>query len=168
MRVGFLLLAIFLSGCSWEKRVKYLGAEEFDHYYALRPFMSDDARKTYLKMKTSEERNQYLQDQGLWDMFYKYSEAEREAIVAGDVVVGWTRDKLLMAWGAPYDKRRLVGRPATRSELLIYRFEVQEDGSIYIYEPGSKTEYRAVRRFERRVTVDDDLIAEIEETDGWE
>ncbi len=165
-----LLSALFFNvaaGCAWEKRVKHLDDVEFNHYYALRPFMSDPVRKAYLKLKTEEERNQFLKDRNLWDMFYKYSEPERQAIIDGDVQVGWSRDKVLMAWGAPYDKRKLVGRPATRSELLVYRFEVQEDGSILVYEPGSKTEYKAVRHFERRVIVDDDVVAEIEEVDGW-
>lgn len=165
--VLFALLAAALSGCSWEKRVKRLSDAEFQHYYALRPFMTEDMRKTYVKLDTEEERNAYLKEKGLWEMFYQYSEAERESIVAGEVEEGWSRDMLLMAWGAPYDKQRLVGRPATRSELLIYRFEVQEDGSIYIYEPGSKTEYQAVSRFEQRVTVDDDKVTGIERVEGW-
>jgi hypothetical protein len=45
-----LMLAV-LAGC-WEKKVKNLSNVEFDHYYALRVYMEDEQRKTYLKMKT--------------------------------------------------------------------------------------------------------------------
>ena len=170
MRGTFISLAAVLvlsSACSWEHRVKKLGPDEFNTYYALRPFMTDDARKTYLKYKTPEERTQYLKDQKLWDIFYKYSEAERDAIIAGDAKVGWAKDMVVMAWGKPYDIRKLVGRKAMRSELLVYRFEVTDDGRILVWEPGSKTEYGAARKFERLVTVDDDLVISIEESEGW-
>lgn len=166
-RFFWLLVLVGLSGCSVDRRVKKLGPEEFQTYYALRPYMTEDVKKTYLKLKTEEQRNQYLKDQNLWDIFYKYSASERDLIIAGDVQVGWMKDMVLMAWGKPYDKRKLVGRQATRSELLVYRFEVQPDGAILVYEPGSKTEYSSVRHFERRLTLDDDRVTAIEERDGW-
>lgn len=169
MRVVVLMLAVLagLSGC-WEKKVKNLSDAEFDHYYALRSFMEEGQRKTYLKLKTEEERNEYLKELGLWDMFYRYNQAERDAIVAGEVQVGWTKDKVLMAWGAPFDRKKLVGRPAQRSELLIYRFEEHEDGSVRVWVPGSKTEYKAVRTFQKNVILDDDKVAEIQTKDKWD
>jgi hypothetical protein len=161
-----LMLAI-LTGC-WEKKVKNLSDVEFDHYYALRVYMSDDQRKTYLKKKTEEERNAYLHELGLWDRFYGYEDHIRALIVAGEVQPGWTKDMLYMAWGNPYDRTRLVGRKAVRSEMLTYRFEVQEDGTVLLWEPGSKTEYKAVRLFIREVVLDDDNIVEIrEQTASW-
>ncbi len=172
-RWTFTLLALVLATGCWEKRVKRLNANEFNHYYALRPFMNEDVRKEFLKAKTEEERNAVLKKHSplgtpLWDMFYQYSEYERDAIVGGEVAVGWTRDRVLMAWGTPFDKRKLVGRPAVRSEMLVYRFEVAEDGAVMVWVPDSKTSYHALRRFERRVIVDDNHVAEIEESEGWE
>jgi hypothetical protein len=70
---------------------------------------------------------------------------------------------LYMAWGSPYDRTRLVGRNAVRSEMLTYRFEVQEDGAILLWEPGSKTAYKAIRLFVREVVIDDDNLVEIRE-----
>ena len=162
-----LLFALLALPACWQKRVKHLSGSEFDHYYALRPFMDEDQRKTYLKSKTREERDAYLKSQGLWDMFYQHSEPVRDAIVAGEVQTGWSRDMVYMAWGKPYDKRKLVGRPATRSEMLVYRFEVQEDGSIMVWVPESKTSYHAVRRFEQHVILDDNHVTEILQEDGW-
>ena len=167
LSVLLMFIALGTSGC-WEKRVKHLSATEFDHYYALRPFMSEDQRKVYLKMQTEEERNGYLQELGLWDRFYKYSPEQREAIVAGDVQVGWTKDMALMAWGAPYDKQKLVGREATRSERIVYRFEQHEGGVLIVWEPNSKSEYKAERLIQRDLLMEDDVIVEIVQRDRWE
>lgn len=161
------VLFLSLTACSYETRVKKLSDEEFKAYYALKPFMDEDQRKTYLKMKVETDRTAYLKEQGLWDRFYKYDEKSRQAIVDGAVEVGWSKDMVLMAWGAPYDKRKLTGRPAPRSELLVYRFERQEDGTVLVYVPGSKTEYKAEERFQREVYVDADIVSEIIEKPGW-
>lgn len=166
-----LALALVMGGC-WKKRVKNLSATEFDHYYALRPFMDEDAQKGFLKGKTEEDRNTYLQThefqgQKLWDIFYQYDEQKRDAIVAGEVSKGWSADMVLMAFGRPYDKKKLVGRPATRSEMFVYRFEVQEDGTIMVYDPEDKTSYHAIRRFQKRIILDDNVVAEIEDVNGW-
>ncbi|MEY3211278.1 MAG: hypothetical protein RIT28_1759 [Pseudomonadota bacterium] len=161
------VLALTFTGC-WEKKVKNLSDAEFDHYYVLKPFMSEESRKTYLKLKTEEERNQYLKDQGLWDRFYKYSEAERAEIVSGAVAIGWTKDKVLMAWGPPHDKQKLVGREAQRSERLVYRFEEQPDGTVLVWAPNSKTEYQAVRLYQVNVILDDDKVTEIIEKPRWD
>jgi hypothetical protein len=47
--------------------------------------------------------------------------------------------------------------------MLTYRFEVQEDGAILLWEPGSKTAYKAIRLFVREVVIDDDNLVEIRE-----
>lgn len=160
-----LLLALSLSltaQAGWQGKVKKLSDVEFDHYYALRAYMNEDQKKAYLKLKTEEERNAWLQAAGLWDRFYKYDDATRALIIAGKVELAWTKDMLEMAWGVPFDKRKLAGRDAQRSELWVYRFEQQKDG-VLVWEPGSKTQYQAVRLFERDVTLDDDKVVSIEE-----
>ena len=162
----WLLLAALLTGCGYKKNVKNLTDSEFDHYYALRVFMSEDQVKTYLKKETADERNAYLKEIGLWDRFYKYSDREREQIVRGDVAVGWTQDKVLMSWGDPYEFRKLPGRKAERSELWVYRFEVGEDGAVRVWTKDSKTYYKATRLFVRELTLDDGKVAEIEEKDA--
>ncbi|MFT4978716.1 MAG: hypothetical protein ACI8S6_004626 [Myxococcota bacterium] len=165
---GLLLVAMLSMGCNYTRHIKNLSNTEFDHYYALRVFMSEEQKKTFLKLKTEEERNAFLESAGLWDKFYSYDDDERQEIIAGDVQVGWTKDKLYMAWGAPYDRARLVGRQATRSERLTYRFEEQEDGVILLWEEGSKTAYKAARLFVRELILDDDVVREInEETGNW-
>ena len=109
-------------------------------------------------------------DQPRWDRTARElcPHLERDAIVAGDVAVGWTKDKVLMAWGAPYDKQKLVGREAVRSERLVYRFEVHEGGSMVVWESNSKTEYKAIRLVQRDLLLEDDVVVEIVKRDRWE
>ena len=165
--MNWILLATLL-GCGYERHQKRLDDQEFSHWYALRVYMSEEERKTYLKMKTKEERNAFLKSKELWDLFYKYDQDVRDAIVAGEVREGWTRDMLEMAWGAPYERQRAVGRQAQRSEKFIYRFEQQPDGMILLWESNSKTAYKAVRLFVREVIIDDDVVVKISELDdSW-
>jgi len=171
----FFLLAILLVGCSWQHRVKFLSDEEFKAYYALKPFMEEEQQKAYLTTKTEEDRNTYLKSIkierrppiALYDLFYQYDEHIRQAIVDGAVQEGWVKDQVLMAWGAPYSKKKLVGRPATHSEMFVYKFEKQEDGTVLVFVPDSKTAYTAVERFRREVIFDDDKVTEIVEKPGW-
>jgi len=165
----WIIVIVALMGCM-QKKIDRLSSAEFDHYYALKVYMDEDGRKEYLKLKTEEERSSYLKQKELWDRFYKYPEHIRDLIVAGDVQVGWTKDMLYMAWGRAYDKNKQPGRMATRSEMLVYRFEKHddEDGRYdLVWEPNSKTEYRAVGFFRKEVILDDDVIAEIRDRKGW-
>ena len=165
--IGLLLFGIWnFTACGYERLQKRLDNQEFDHYYALRVYMSEEQRKYYLKLKTRDERDAYLKKLGLWDTFYSYEPEEREDIVAGDVKIGWSKKKVEMAWGAPYTRKKAIGRAASRSEIYIYRFEQQPDGSVLVWEPNSKTVYKAVRLFVREVIIDDDVVMEIKEKDA--
>ncbi len=163
---GLILLALVTQLGCWQKRVKLLDPEEFDHYYALRVFMDEAERKTYLKGETRDARDGYLKELDLWDRFYQYEPHIRDRIIGGEVQTGWTREMVYMAWGAPYDRRKQPGRQAERSELLIYRFEGHSDGSILVWEPNSKTAYKATRLFVRELILDDDHVAEMRDKDS--
>ena len=164
--MNWMMLAVWMMGCGYERHQKRLSDQEFSHWYALRVYMTEDQKKTYLKLKTTEERDAFLKENQLWDRFYKYDPEIREAIVSGDVQEGWTRDMLEMSWGAPYDRQRAVGRRAERSEKFIYRFEQQPDGSVLLWESNSKTQYKAVRLFVREVIIDDNVVVKISERDA--
>ncbi len=163
--VVLLIAALFFStGVSLKKMEPY----EQDHYAALRVWMSKDQSKAFFKLKTREERDAFLKEQNLWDRFYKYPEEIRERILLGDVVEGWTQDMVYMAWGQPFKKKRLTGRPSARSELFVYRFEVSSDGSVMPWVPGSNATYKAVSKFQLELYVDDQSVTEIKRKDDWE
>ncbi len=167
-------LCLYGPGCGMASKIKKLSETEYGQYIALRPFMTEEERETWLKFKTDAERDEWLKakkccvpEQSLWDKFYQYNDVVRKQILDGKVQTGWIKDQVLMAWGAPYDKRKLTGRPAARSELLVYRFERHDDGVVLVYEPGSKTLYKAIGTFTRLVYLDDDRVTSIDEKDGW-
>lgn len=159
--MNWLIVSMWIMACSSSRLQKRLDSQEFDHWYALRVYMSDEERKVYLKKKTREERDTYLQELEIWDKFYVYEERIREKIVAGEVQNGWTTEMLQMAWGAPYDKQRAIGRNAVRSIKYVYKFEQHSDGSVLVWERNSKTVYKADRCFIKEVIVDDDVVAEM-------
>jgi hypothetical protein len=144
-----------------------LSDAEQSHYRALRIFLDEKEQKEWLKLKTEDERNAWLVEHNLWDKFYSHDEATRQQIIEGDVELGWSRDMVYMAWGAPFQKQRLTGRQATRSEALVYRFEVDKKGYASPV-VGAKVDYKAVDRYEVRLVIDDDIVAEMDEHPGWE
>lgn len=163
-RLAFLLGLLLLGAGSKYDR---LSAVEKDHFDMLRVWMNEDQQKAFLKLKTEEERNTYLQDKGFWDRWYKYDEAKRDKMLHGEVVVGWSYDMLLMAFGNPHERKRLAGRMATRSELYVYRFEVGKDGAVFVWEPKSKESYKAVAKYQLSITVDDEVVTQIARLDDW-
>lgn len=160
------LLVLALSFPAAASKLSKLSEAELDHYRALRVFMDDDEEKAWLKLKTTEERDAWLREHRLWDKFYALPPEVREQIVAGKVERGYTRDMVYMTWGPPFAKNRLTGRPAGRSELLVYRFEVDKDGYA---NPVAKPrgDYKAAGHYEMELTVDDDVVTEISQKDGW-
>jgi hypothetical protein len=162
------LLAVSLMGTCANKKYDRLEAEEKEHYTALKVWMDDKERKAYLKLKTREERDAYLKSKGYWDRFYQYDDRMRDLILGGKVHPGWKEDALVMAWGPSHNTKRLAGRSAQRSQILTYLFEVQPDGAILIWTPKSTTDHLAVRRYRVEVILDDGVVAELREREGWQ
>ena len=142
-------------GCGYERHIKRLDNQEYNHWTALRVFMDNDQRKEYLSIKTREGRDEWLKTKDLWDKFYQYDENIRDMIVSADVKTGWNRDMLLMSWGLPLDVRKEVRATAVQSERWIYKFELHKDGDILLWETDSKTAYKAKRIFTREVVIED-------------
>lgn len=164
--VILLLVGGMLAGCG--SKLKRLSSTEQLHYYALRVYMDKKEEKAFLKGKTEEERSAWLKEHGLWDRFYQYDEVVRDQIVSGDVREGWSEDMVLMSWGAPFQRRRMTGRPAERSEVFVYRFEVDKDGIVRVWDPDSKTAYKMVSRYQVELFVDDGEVTEMRRKDHWE
>lgn len=158
---------LFLALVTSAGKIGRLSEGEYAHYRALRVFMQEDERKEWLKLKTTDERDQWLKDHKLWDKFYSHPAEVRQAIVDGQVEKGWSRDMVYMAWGAPFEKQRLTGRPAGRSELLVYRFEIEKDGTASPL-VGKHENYQAVRQHQTELVVDDDVVTEMTEKDHFE
>ena len=130
--------------------------------------MTEDQEKSFLKLKLEEERTEYLKGLGLWDDFYSMPDSVREAVLDGEVAIGWTRKMLVMSLGWPYDQQKVVGNTsALRTERFIYRFEQHADGTIFVWTENSKTEQKATRLFRREIVLADDRVMEITEKENW-
>ena len=148
-------------GCSYMRHVKRLEEPEKKHWAALRVFMQEDEKKSFLILKTREERDAYLKDLNLWDKFYSLDEKRREDILNYDVKTGWNQEELLMSWGVPYKKQmEATSKKGVSAERWIYRFEEHVDKKsgqkyVLIWEEYSQTEYKAKRIYTREVIIDD-------------
>lgn len=164
------VVALLLTALAFPLTASKLGklseAERVE-YRVFAAFMTPQQQRAWLKLKTTEERTEALKKLGLYDKFYGEQPEMRDRIVAGDVALGWTRDEVYMAWGGPFQKQRLTGRNASRSELLVYRFEVDKDGYA-VPVVGKKEDYKAVRRYQAELILDDDVVTSLQEKDGWE
>lgn len=165
LHVAVLVTALALS--AGNRKLDRLQADERTHYEALKVWMDAKERKAFLKLKTREERDAWLKGQGLWERFYQYDRDQREQIAKGDVHVGWTQDMVYMAWGPPHQRRKLGLATASRSELFVYRFEVDDEGHVLLWEPGSKETHNATKLFRYELTVLDTRVAEMARKDGW-
>ncbi len=161
-------LLVLMVGCGFSGKIKKLESYEKDHYYALKVWMEKADQKAYFKLKTATERDAWLKANGFWDRFYQYDERQRTAILNGDVAVGFKQDQVFMAWGEPHQRNRLTGRAAERSELLTYRFEVDDDGNVLVWVPNSKTANGAAEKYALQLYMDDAVVTEIVRKDGWE
>ena len=157
---------LFVSSPACAGKLGRLTEAELDHYRALRVFMDDDDEKVWFKLKTTEERDAWLREEKLWDKFYALPAEVRAQIVGGKVERGYTRDMVYMTWGPPFQKNRLTGREAARSELLVYRFEIDKDGFANPI-ATKRGDYKAEGHYQMELTVDDDVVAVIDQKDGW-
>lgn len=156
-----------IATCLVAGKFEKLSDAERDYYRALRVFMSDKDSKRWLRLKTPEDRRDWLVERGLWDRFDRHDENVRRQIVEGDVRVGWSEEMVYMAWGAPFQRQRATGRQAERSTILVYRFEVDDEGYASPV-VGKKADYKAVYRYQVDVFIDDGVVTEMPEKKGWE
>ncbi len=174
--LGLILGWIAVGSCA--ASLKKLTTDEVDALHALQPFMSDDQEKDYVKFKTSDERSAWLKEQkllmgaqtadNLHELWYRFDAEQRASITEGRVEIGWTQDMMFMAWGEPVNRQRLTGRPATRSELFNYRFEILEDGSTLVWVPGSKASYKSNDHYQINAYVDDGRVTELVRQAEWD
>lgn len=163
---------LIAAGPAYADKLKKVEPRERDAFSALRVYLSEAEEKAYLKLKTPELRDAWLKEHGTpkpyWDLWYKLDAETQEAILSGDVAVGWTQEKVFMAWGEPAERFVLPGRMAERSEMFVYRFEVDKNGDAFIWVPGSNQTYKAAELYQMRLTIDDARVTEMERKKGWE
>lgn len=91
-------------------------------------WMSDEELDVFVKLKTTEERKQFLTQAGYWKMWEDIDDEMLPNVIEGKVVEGMTRDEVLMCWDKPEKIRKDFTREAYVNELH-YKFEYDRKGN---------------------------------------
>lgn len=163
-----LLLAALLAASADAAPIDRLAADERQAFDALAVFLDDKQERSFLKLKTRELRDAWLKAQGLYSRWWGLDPARREAIATGAVTVGFSVDEVLMAWGAPFERRRVVVEGVHRAEVVVYRVEVTPEGRVLIWEAGSKETHNAQERYRWILDVHDGVVVSKTKKARWE
>ena len=91
------LVALFIVGCANSPdRLPPLSRK---FYYNL---PSPEDQRAFLKLKEAQ-RQSFLERKGLWEKWSGLTQAERDAVLRGEVNVGFQEFSAFMVWGPPAD-----------------------------------------------------------------
>jgi hypothetical protein len=109
-RVGVFGLALFGISAACMHNPERLPELDRRFYYVLD---TPEEQKAFLRLKESERQN-FLDDKGLWNLWTALPSAERESAGRSEVRVGFHEFAVFMAWGPPADTqdRDRNGNPA--------------------------------------------------------
>lgn len=127
------------------KKIKKWPAEDRSWAIALDSWMNDEEMKVFSKLKTTDERKEFLVKSGHWQrwetLLEKHEDELVEAIVAQRVVPGMTQDEVYMAWDKPLKIRKDFIKEAY-VEVLWYQFEIDRKGHEFLSWEESPTAYK--------------------------
>jgi hypothetical protein len=128
-----------------ERKIKRWSDEDKQLVRALDVWMSDEEMKIFVKLKTSQERGNFLKETGYFkrweDLAEKRDTTAFEAIKRGEVVNGMSKDEVFMAWDKPMKIRDEFKREAY-VKVLWYEFEIDRKGREFLVRPDSETAYK--------------------------
>ena len=129
-----------------ERKIKRWPDEDKEKVRALDVWMTDEEMGIFLKLKTSEERNEFLTETGYMKRWKELLEDKEkgdvvDAIKKGEVIKGMTKDQVFMAWDKPMKIRDEFKREAY-VKVLWYEFEIDRKGREFLVRPDSETAYR--------------------------
>lgn len=159
---NFVLLALLFAGCAGDPYRK-LPQDEQIFIRAVDVFLEPDQIDAWLEAPDAAGRGELAKAYGVAEKYERLSDLEREAIARGEVVVGMSKDAVIMAWGTPYRIRRQYESAAEDYvEEYQYRFERTSGGEVFMSSPDSRTAYKN-EVFERHVEFVGGLVRAIQE-----
>lgn len=111
------------------ERVKYMeselvGRREREQYFKARPYMTtNNERVEFLKLKTFEDRDEWLEKKGYVGTVIKYPTDVQGLIDRNDIAVGMTKSAVRESWGEP-DFTEVAGNPIYGNENWHYREQI--------------------------------------------
>ncbi|MCO4768540.1 MAG: hypothetical protein KDA24_00810 [Deltaproteobacteria bacterium] len=104
-------------------------------------WMTDDEVKVFEKLTSTEERQQFLEQAGYWQMWKGIEDEMMPLVVKGDVVKGMNQDEVYMCWDKPVKIRKDFKKDAY-VDILYYTFEIDRKGNEFLLVEGSPTAYK--------------------------
>lgn len=108
-------------------------------------FMSEDELSVFQGLKTTEERLEFLKEAGYWKLWEEIDDEMLPFVIAGDVIVGMSKEEVFYCWDKPARLRKDFRQDAY-VDVLNYNFEVDRKGREFIERPDSQTSYKNERR----------------------
>ncbi|MBJ92859.1 MAG: hypothetical protein CMP23_00130 [Rickettsiales bacterium] len=102
---------------------------------------TDEELDVFVKLKSTDERKEFLKKIGFWKKWKKIDEEMMPNIMAGEVVRGMNKDEVFMCWDKPVKIRKDFRRNAY-VDVLNYRFEIDRKGREFLSPKDSKTAYK--------------------------
>lgn len=158
MKAAYFPLFLLLMSCSASRAYKKLPAEERVYLDAVDIFMSPEEKDLYLEISDPVERRKMAEDGGWWMKWEVLTPEERQAVATGELLIGMSKDAVIMSWGLPL---RIRKQPELGNvEVYQYRFERTSDGNVFPSPPNSRTAYKN-EVFERHVEFLDGRVRSI-------
>jgi len=104
-------------------------------------WMSDEELSVFIKIKTTEERQDFLKKAGYWKKWDKIDDEMLPNVLKGEVVRGMTKDEVFMCWDKPEKIRKDFRRDAY-VDVMNYKFEIDRKGREFLSPKDSKTAYK--------------------------
>lgn len=104
-------------------------------------WMTDDEVKVFEKLGNTEERQQFLEQAGYWQMWKDVNDDMKPKVMEGKVVKGMNQDEVYMCWDKPMKIRKDFKKDAY-VDILYYTFEIDRKGNEFLLVEGSPTAYK--------------------------
>jgi hypothetical protein len=79
-----------------------IAEKEREQYFNFRPYLdNDDDRIAFLSLTSSEARDRYAMQRGIYFRTNKYAPAVKEAVSKSDIILGMTKEAVIESWGEP-------------------------------------------------------------------
>jgi len=104
-------------------------------------WMSDEELDVFIKLKTTDERKDFLKKAGHWKKWDKIEDEMLPNVIKGEVVRGMNKDEVFMCWDKPAKIRKDFRRDAY-VDVMNYKFEIDRKGREFLSPANSKTAYK--------------------------
>ena len=159
------ILLILVVGCAGRDPYRKLPEGERPFISAVDVFLDEEQIDAWVKTPDPLDRQRLAESYGVTSKYDRLSVEEKEAVSRGEVLVGMSKDAVLMSLGPPYRIRRQYETAIEDYvESYQYRYERTKRGEVFQSPPNSRSAYKN-DVFERHVNFVREAVREVVEVD---